>query len=95
MIPVGVRRLRRVAKVTNSRERDPLSFLPGVAERLGLYVYALRDPRSDEIYVGKGVGNRAHAHARHAQKVSGETTEQLKLIRIHRSTPRASRLRSR
>ena len=37
--------------------RDPLAVLPGVVEKLGYYVYALRDPRSGEIfYVGKGKG---------------------------------------
>ena len=60
--------------------RDPLAFLPGVAEKLGWYVYALRDPRTGVIfYVGKGKGGRVYAHARQAKKVSGETGLQLKL----------------
>lgn len=64
--------------------RDPLSFLPGVAERLGWYVYALRDPRTGGIfYVGKGVGNRVYQHARHAKRVTGQTSDQLKLVTIH------------
>jgi hypothetical protein len=43
-------------------------------------VYALRDPRNSAIfYVGKGKGDRAYQHARHAKKVSGESVPQLKL----------------
>lgn len=69
--------------MTGSPQRDPLSFLPGVAEKLGWYVYALRDPRNDTIfYVGKGKGDRVYQHARHAKKVSGETAPQLKLQTI-------------
>lgn len=63
--------------------RDPLSFLPGVAEKLGWYVYALRDPRTDAIfYVGKGKGERVYQHARHARKVPGEAVSHLKLETI-------------
>jgi uncharacterized protein len=43
------------------RERFPR----GVAEELGWYVYVLADPRSDPpavFYVGKGLGDRVHAH---------------------------------
>jgi hypothetical protein len=48
-------------------EGHRLEFLPGVAGKLGWYVYALRDPRHQTVfYVGKGKGNRAYQHARHA-----------------------------
>jgi hypothetical protein len=54
-----------------------------VAERLGWYVYALRDPRTGAIfYVGKGKGERVYQHARHAKSVPGETGKQLKLDTI-------------
>jgi len=62
-----------------------LAFLPGVAEKLGYYVYALRDPtRSGAIfYVGKGQGDRVYQHARHARKVDpGQSAEELKLAQI-------------
>ncbi|MFI4993068.1 MAG: LEM-3-like GIY-YIG domain-containing protein [Solirubrobacterales bacterium] len=65
--------------------RDPLSFLPGVSEKLGHYVYALRDPLEDGriFYVGKGTGDRVYAHARHAKRVdASKTSAQLKLARI-------------
>jgi hypothetical protein len=64
-------------------ERDPLKFIAGVTDKLGYYVYALIDPRTDEVfYVGKGRGNRVYQHARHAKKVTGESAEELKLGRI-------------
>jgi hypothetical protein len=74
--------VRRPTVSTNPR--DPLSFLPGVGERLGHYVYALVDPRDSRIfYVGKGVGDRAYHHARHAMRVDrSKTSEELKLDRI-------------
>jgi hypothetical protein len=63
--------------------RDPLSFLPGVAEKLGRYVCALRDPRSGAVfYVGNGKGERVYQHAKHARKIAGETGKLLKLDTI-------------
>lgn len=71
------------APPAGSPARDPLGFLPGVAEKLGYYVYALIDPRDDRIfYVGKGKGDRVYQHARHAQKVGSESRAELKLGRI-------------
>lgn len=65
-------------------KRDVLAFLPGVAEKLGWYVYALRDPRNGAIfYVGKGKGDRVYQHARHARTVEGQTRSQLKLETIY------------
>ena len=72
-------------KGVSAGARDPLAFLPGVSERFGYYVYALRDPlaRDRIFYVGKGVGDRAYHHARHAKRVDkSETSAQLKLDRI-------------
>lgn len=67
----------------NIVNRDALSFLPGVAEKLGWYVYALRDPQNGTIfYVGKGKGERVYQHARHARKMAGESVSQLKLETI-------------
>lgn len=38
-------------------------FSPEVESKLQYYVYALVDPRTDQIfYVGKGVGNRVFQH---------------------------------
>ena len=69
-------------------QRERLAFLHGVAEKLGWYVYALRDPTSDSVfYVGKGIGNRAYDHARTAIARSGSTLHpKLDLIRaIHKA----------
>ena len=58
-----------------SAHHDPLSFLPGVAEQLGYYVYALFDPRDNALfYVGKGVVGRVFQHAREARTVDGESS---------------------
>jgi hypothetical protein len=78
----------RVREPTEARtDLAKLASQPGVAERLGYYVYALIDPTtppSGEIfYVGKGKGDRAYQHARHAAKVDlSLTSKQLKLARI-------------
>lgn len=43
------------------------SVPPEVADALGFYVYALRDPRDKQVfYIGKGVGGRVFAHQREA-----------------------------
>ena len=39
-----------------------------IQEKLGWYVYCLRDPRDKKIfYIGKGKGNRVFAHANNAK----------------------------
>lgn len=41
----------------------PAQLPPGVAEKLGVYVYVLRDPRDKSVfYVGKGKGDRVFSH---------------------------------
>ncbi len=61
--------------------RDPLDFLPGVAERLGYYVYMLIDPRDGRpFYVGKGLGARAYSHAREAEGVLAPENQKLSRI---------------
>lgn len=52
-----------------------------VAEQLKYYVYALRDPRTRELfYIGKGIGSRINAHAIEAQ--NNPTSERAKVRRI-------------
>jgi uncharacterized protein len=51
------------------------------AQKIGFYVYALRDPRDDVVfYVGKGIRNRWYDHIHAAQ--SRNSDESLKLNRI-------------
>ena len=46
------------------RERSLEKFPQSVVERIGFYVYALRDPRDRSVfYIGKGTGNRVFQHA--------------------------------
>ncbi len=65
-------------------ESPALAFLPGVAEKLGYYVYALRDPDGQIFYVGKGKGDRVYQHAALARSVKGESAKQLKLEKIRK-----------
>lgn len=56
-------------------------FPPGVADRLGYYVYSLTDPEEDRpFYVGKGIGDRIFAHM-HQALVSPLETDKLDTIR--------------
>lgn len=59
-------------------------FPPGVAEKLGHYVYRLIDPRNGEtFYVGKGRGNRVFQHAKGVLKLgSDEDVVDTKMQRI-------------
>lgn len=51
-------------------------------EKLGYYVYLLRDPVSGEIfYVGKGIGNRINSHSLEALVVGEHKSEKIKRIR--------------
>jgi len=57
-------------------------FKPYVIEQLGWYVYALRDPRSKQIfYIGKGKGNRVFAHAQAANEDDFTASEKIETIR--------------
>jgi len=61
--------------------RQVTGFDPKVAEAIGVYVYALRDPRSNEVfYVGKGIGNRCFDHINEA-RISERRTDKLEIIR--------------
>lgn len=54
---------------------------PEVADRLGSYVYALRDPRTREVfYIGKGIRDRIGSHLDEAHK--DPASERAKLRRI-------------
>jgi len=84
----ALERLERSASRLSSWVSTPsgLEFLPGVASKLRWYVYALRDPRDGTgLHIGKGKGDRAYEHARHAGADGGSLLDQKRgLIReIH------------
>ncbi|HYC76850.1 MAG TPA: hypothetical protein VEI02_04390 [Planctomycetota bacterium] len=59
-------------------------FPRSVIERIGYYVYLLRDPRDGRpFYVGKGTGNRVFAHARQALEdpASTDKIDRIRAIR--------------
>ena len=62
---------RREARVSG---QESLGFLPGMAEKLHYYVYALTDPFQGGriFYVGKGFGDRVYQHAALARVVDGK-----------------------
>lgn len=56
-------------------------FPQSVLEKIGSYVYLLRDPRNNEVfYVGKGVGNRVFHHVSEAIEMP-TSTDKLDRIR--------------
>lgn len=56
-------------------------FSTSVCEKIGYYVYILKDPRTSTIfYIGKGVGNRVFQHVTGAL-TSPEISDKLNLIR--------------
>lgn len=58
-------------------------FSESVSEKLGYYVYSLRDPRDNSIfYIGKGVGNRIfeHLNAALARPTSNEKLDTIRAI---------------
>lgn len=56
-------------------------FSKAVCERIGYYVYVLKDPRTSILfYIGKGLGNRVFQHVNCALETSNES-DKLNLIR--------------
>lgn len=70
--------------VDDSNRQPPSAFAPGVAERVGFYVYLLVDPDDGNVfYVGKGAGNRCFAHLREARRTEADSVRDYpKLARI-------------
>ncbi len=59
------------------------AILSEVGVVIGHYVYALRDPRTGEVfYIGKGVGDRVHAHV-HEALGTGEAEKLVRIRAIH------------
>ena len=62
--------------------KNPKALLIEVREQLGIYVYALVDPRDHQVfYVGKGTGDRILAHAKEAKEAKEIHTAKLDRIR--------------
>jgi hypothetical protein len=55
-------------------------FSPYAAEKIGWYVYALRNPLDGRVfYIGKGTGNRVLQHAKDAKAATNESVVSQKL----------------
>ena len=60
------------------------TFSPAVCEKIGYYVYILRDPRDKQIfYVGKGANNRVFAHVQDAHDTIIENAKLDRIRAIH------------
>ena len=67
---------------TNGKKKIT-SFSDAVIDALGVYVYALVDPRDNKIfYVGKGRGNRVFQHAQEAEASDFTQTASEKIQQI-------------
>lgn len=67
---------------------------PDVVELLGVYVYALRDPRTQSIfYIGKGQGNRIFDHVWSAMGSKQEISEVSQLDPFEVRTAKTARIR--
>ena len=63
------------------RIKQQYEFSPAVIEKLGYYVYLLKDPQTHKVfYVGKGTGNRIFQHLKEAM-ISSNSYEKLDTIR--------------
>lgn len=52
-----------------------------VKEKLGYYVYGLKDPRNNKFfYIGKGIGDRAFSHVEYALKGRGKKIDKISTI---------------
>lgn len=60
------------------------TFSPAVCEKIGYYVYILRDPRDNQIfYVGKGANNRVFSHVQDAHSTIIENARLDRIRDIH------------
>jgi uncharacterized protein len=65
---------------------NSLRWRPGVAEKLGYYVYVLSDPNTNApFYVGKGLGDRCFSHLVEARHTSADTKGDYQKLQTIRS----------
>ena len=66
--------------IKKSSQKEDLSLRPATTEKLGYYVYLLKDDKGKPFYVGKGVGNRINQHFKKMMDSEASKSEKVKTI---------------
>lgn len=69
-----------IKNIKKSSQKEDLSLRPATTEKLGYYVYLLKDDKGKPFYVGKGVGNRINQHFKKMMDSEASKSEKVKTI---------------
>jgi uncharacterized protein len=69
-----------IKNIKKSSQKEDLSLRPATTEKLGYYVYLLKDDKGRPFYVGKGVGNRINQHFKKMMDSEARKSEKVKTI---------------
>jgi len=65
---------------TKKSVKDSFKLSPSTTEKLGYYVYLLKDDKGKTFYVGKGLGNRINQHFKKMMDPEARKSEKVKTI---------------